>query len=263
MTLAGIERTLVQGGNSWPGAGWVAPFEQCGLRAFARWLSEQRASSDEAEANVAEESDEVVRVMTIHASKGLEFPIVALGPDETRACDLSHLGQRIGRRDQLDRPIVRGRLGRIRELMLECSQRRRPRNRTESLNVRAAGSQPGSQLDMYIVGICSDRRQKKDHGHALGDSLDHIARHCTKPPDSVDEQGIAIEAARVGRGQSVLTVIGVCSPREIPVVEVGKRTTFPCRFGFGWRELAEQIRVDPLLAQLAHQAAHSFREPRR
>ena len=49
-----------------------------GLRAFARWLSEQRASSDEAEANIAEETDEVVRVMTIHASKGLEFPIVAL-----------------------------------------------------------------------------------------------------------------------------------------------------------------------------------------
>jgi ATP-dependent helicase/nuclease subunit A len=49
-----------------------------GLRGFARWLTEQRAASDEAEANVAEESDEVVRVMTIHASKGLEFPIVAL-----------------------------------------------------------------------------------------------------------------------------------------------------------------------------------------
>lgn len=49
-----------------------------GLRAFARWLTEQRASSDEAEANVAEETDEVVRVMTIHAAKGLEFPIVAL-----------------------------------------------------------------------------------------------------------------------------------------------------------------------------------------
>jgi ATP-dependent helicase/nuclease subunit A len=49
-----------------------------GLRGFARWLSDQRASSDEAEANVAEETDEVVRVMTIHAAKGLEFPIVAL-----------------------------------------------------------------------------------------------------------------------------------------------------------------------------------------
>ena len=49
-----------------------------GLRGFARWLTDQRSSSDEAEANVAEESDEVVRMMTIHASKGLEFPIVAL-----------------------------------------------------------------------------------------------------------------------------------------------------------------------------------------
>ena len=49
-----------------------------GLRGFARWLTQQRAASDEAEANVAEESDDVVRIMTIHASKGLEFPIVAL-----------------------------------------------------------------------------------------------------------------------------------------------------------------------------------------
>jgi ATP-dependent helicase/nuclease subunit A len=55
-----------------------------GLRAFARWLTEQRASSDEAEANVAEETDEVVRVMTIHAAKGLEFPIVALANLGTR-----------------------------------------------------------------------------------------------------------------------------------------------------------------------------------
>lgn len=55
-----------------------------GLRAFARWLSEQRASSDEAEANIAEETEAVVRVMTIHASKGLEFPIVALANLGTR-----------------------------------------------------------------------------------------------------------------------------------------------------------------------------------
>jgi ATP-dependent helicase/nuclease subunit A len=55
-----------------------------GLRAFARWLTEQRASSDEAEANVAEETEDVVRIMTIHASKGLEFPIVALANLGTR-----------------------------------------------------------------------------------------------------------------------------------------------------------------------------------
>jgi len=55
-----------------------------GLRAFARWLAEQRGSSDMAEASVAEESDDVVRLMTVHASKGLEFPIVALANLGTR-----------------------------------------------------------------------------------------------------------------------------------------------------------------------------------
>jgi ATP-dependent helicase/nuclease subunit A len=49
-----------------------------GLRAFAQWLDEQQGASSAAEASIAEESDDVARVMTIHASKGLEFPIVAL-----------------------------------------------------------------------------------------------------------------------------------------------------------------------------------------
>ena len=49
-----------------------------GLRSFAHWLAEQRASSDITEATVAEEADDVIRLLTVHASKGLEFPIVAL-----------------------------------------------------------------------------------------------------------------------------------------------------------------------------------------
>jgi ATP-dependent helicase/nuclease subunit A len=54
-----------------------------GLRGFARWLVDQRAASDEAEASIAEETDDVVQVMTIHASKGLEFPVVALANLQT------------------------------------------------------------------------------------------------------------------------------------------------------------------------------------
>ena len=49
-----------------------------GLRAFARWLTDQRGTADTEDAGVAEVTDDVVRLVTMHASKGLEYPIVAL-----------------------------------------------------------------------------------------------------------------------------------------------------------------------------------------
>jgi ATP-dependent exoDNAse (exonuclease V) beta subunit len=50
-----------------------------GLRHFANWLRRAAAPGGEAEAaqaQVADERDDVVRVMTVHQSKGLEFPVV-------------------------------------------------------------------------------------------------------------------------------------------------------------------------------------------
>ena len=50
-----------------------------GLRPFIRHLRDAMADEQiEIEATVAEETDDVVRIMTTHGAKGLEFPIVAL-----------------------------------------------------------------------------------------------------------------------------------------------------------------------------------------
>ena len=50
-----------------------------GLRPFIRHLrSSMEQTEIEIEATVAEETDDVVRIMTVHGAKGLEYPIVAL-----------------------------------------------------------------------------------------------------------------------------------------------------------------------------------------
>ena len=49
------------------------------LRPFIRWLSErQMEGARETESQVAEADDDVVRIMTVHGAKGLEFPVVIL-----------------------------------------------------------------------------------------------------------------------------------------------------------------------------------------
>ena len=59
-----------------------------GLRGFVRWLKENMSrTADETDAAISEESDDVVRVVTIHAAKGLEFPIVAFANMNTEMRD--------------------------------------------------------------------------------------------------------------------------------------------------------------------------------
>ncbi|MFN0151678.1 MAG: UvrD-helicase domain-containing protein, partial [bacterium] len=56
-------------------------FESLGavtLRAFVHWIAEEARESVEADSPIAEESDDLVSLVTIHSAKGLQYPVVAL-----------------------------------------------------------------------------------------------------------------------------------------------------------------------------------------
>lgn len=63
-------------------------FESSGFRGLFRFLrfveSLRDSNQDMAVANVVTEADDVVRLMTIHKSKGLEFPVVFLSGMQKR-----------------------------------------------------------------------------------------------------------------------------------------------------------------------------------
>ena len=56
-----------------------------GPRAFTRWLAQNaERQAEEVDTDIAEEGDDVIRLLTMHGSKGLEFPIVVLANLATR-----------------------------------------------------------------------------------------------------------------------------------------------------------------------------------
>src|SRR5262249_12486261 len=57
-------------------AGQFGTFHRQGLSRFMQFLQDLAAESDLGAPSVAREADDVVRVMSIHRSKGLEFPVV-------------------------------------------------------------------------------------------------------------------------------------------------------------------------------------------
>ena len=75
---------------------------------FIRYLATRGATRPiEIEATVAEETDDVVRIMTIHGAKGLEFPIVALANLGARSAQPTRAGA--GEHDALPAPPRRRR----------------------------------------------------------------------------------------------------------------------------------------------------------
>jgi ATP-dependent exoDNAse (exonuclease V) beta subunit len=83
-----------------------------GLRGFVRWLrSNLERESDETDASISEDADDVVRILTAHASKGLEFPIVIFANMNTPRADRTNaIVSRLG-----DTPSFEMRIGPAKE----------------------------------------------------------------------------------------------------------------------------------------------------
>jgi len=68
-------------------AGQFGSFHRQGLARFLRFLENLKDEADLGQPSVASEADDVVRVMSIHRAKGLEFPVVFL-PDVGKGINL-------------------------------------------------------------------------------------------------------------------------------------------------------------------------------
>lgn len=121
-----------------------------GLFSFIRYMEQlQKYEVDYGEADVTGEHENVVRIMSIHKSKGLEFPIVFV----------SGLGRKFNKKDSEDTMILDSTYG----IGLTCSEGKRHRKRTtllkEMIAAHIAGDNIGEELRVLYVALTRAREQ--------------------------------------------------------------------------------------------------------
>lgn len=121
-----------------------------GLFSFIRYMGQlQKYEVDFGEADVTLEHEDVVRIMSIHKSKGLEFPIVFV----------SGLGRRFNKKDSTDAMILDSTYG----VGLACVEGKKHRRRTtllrEMIASRIAGDNIGEELRVLYVALTRAKEQ--------------------------------------------------------------------------------------------------------
>lgn len=121
-----------------------------GLFSFIRYMGQlQKYEVDFGEADVTLEHADVVRIMSIHKSKGLEFPIVFV----------SGLGRRFNKKDSTDAMILDSTYG----VGLACVEGKKHRKRTtllrEMIAARIAGDNIGEELRVLYVALTRAKEQ--------------------------------------------------------------------------------------------------------
>ena len=121
-----------------------------GLFSFIRYMEQlQKYEVDFGEADVTLEHEDVVRIMSIHKSKGLEFPIVFV----------SGLGRKFNKKDSTDMMLLDSTYG----VGLACVEGKKHRKRTtllrEMIAARIAGDNIGEELRVLYVALTRAKEQ--------------------------------------------------------------------------------------------------------
>ncbi|MGN0345375.1 MAG: helicase-exonuclease AddAB subunit AddA [Lachnospiraceae bacterium] len=121
-----------------------------GLFSFIRYMGQlQKYEVDFGEADVTLEHEDVVRIMSIHKSKGLEFPVVFV----------SGLGRKFNKKDSTDAMILDSTYG----VGLACVEGKKHRKRTtllrEMIASRIAGDNIGEELRVLYVALTRAKEQ--------------------------------------------------------------------------------------------------------
>lgn len=121
-----------------------------GLFSFIRYMEQlQKYEVDFGEADVTGENEDVVRIMSIHKSKGLEFPVVFV----------SGLGRKFNKRDSTDAMILDSTYG----VGLSCVEGKKRRKRTtlfkQMIAARIAGDNIGEELRVLYVALTRAKEQ--------------------------------------------------------------------------------------------------------
>ncbi len=121
-----------------------------GLFNFVRYIEKlQRYEVDYAEAGTLESGEDTVRIMSIHKSKGLEFPVVIV----------SGLGRRFNRRDSQDRLVLHPDLGAACDL-IDPERRIRVRSLMRSfISQRIRLEDMGEELRILYVAMTRAREK--------------------------------------------------------------------------------------------------------
>jgi ATP-dependent helicase/nuclease subunit A len=209
-------------------------FQQRGLRRFLDYLESIRSESDLGEPSIASEAENVVRIMTVHGSKGLEFPIVVV-PDLGKAINVqdSRGAILVDRRDGLGMSVVdEDRQISYPSLAWTLVQDRRRRQvMAEELRVLYV-AMTRAREHLVLVGTCAESAEQKwrdrwqDHGGAL-------------PAD------VVIDA------RSVLDWLGPVAASATNPCEIIQMTTHPSADVFGWTLPAAGRQATPRLAAAA------------